>query len=116
MSPPRSFFATMASRLRRSRALHPSAGERGGVQALTGKSEPVVQVWGARARGLKGIFGVHSWIAVKPAGATEYTVYEVIGWRLRRTDTAVVVRARLPNYWLGTKADLYAEKRGAGVE
>src|SRR5687767_15933815 len=49
-------------------------------------SEPVVQVWGARTRGAKGIFGVHTWIAVKPQGATEYTVYEIIGWRLRWTD------------------------------
>jgi hypothetical protein len=112
MASPRSFFAVMASRLRRSRALQPG----GEAQALAAASEPVVQVWGARARGLKGIFGVHSWVAVKPGGAAEYTVYEVIGWRLRRSDTAVVVRNRPPNYWLGTAADLYAEKRGAGVD
>ena len=28
-------------------------------------SEPVVQVWGARTLGIKGLFGVHTWIAVK---------------------------------------------------
>jgi hypothetical protein len=118
MASPRSFLAVMTSRLRRSRALHPNAFERGcgGAHAVTTNSEPVVQVWGARARGFKGIFGVHSWIAVKPGGASEYTVYEVIGWRLRRTDTAVVVRNRPPNLWLGTEATLYAEKRGRGVE
>jgi Protein of unknown function (DUF3750) len=71
---------------------------------------------GARTRGFKGIFGVHSWIAVKPGGATEYTVYEVIGWRLRRTDTAVVLRNRSPNHWFGTEGKLYAEKRGVGVD
>jgi Protein of unknown function (DUF3750) len=81
-----------------------------------GASEPVVQVWGARTRGAKGIFGVHSWIAVKPSGATEFTVYEVIGWRVLRGDTAVVVRKRAPNHWFGAKAELYAEKRGAGVD
>jgi hypothetical protein len=79
-------------------------------------AEPVVQVWGARTRGPKGIFGVHSWVAVKPAGATEYTVYEVVGWRLRWTDTAVVVRNRAPNHWFGAEGELYAEKRGPGVE
>jgi hypothetical protein len=79
-------------------------------------AEPVVQVWGARTRGPKGIFGVHSWVAVKPAGATEYTVYEVVGWRLRWTDTAVVVRNRAPNHWFGAAGELYAEKRGPGVE
>ena len=79
-------------------------------------AEPVVQVWGARTRGPKGIFGVHSWVAVKPAGATDFTVYEVVGWRLRWTDTAVVVRNRAPNHWFGAEGELYAEKRGAGVE
>ena len=28
--------------------------------------EAVVQVWGARTLGFKGLFGVHTWIAVKP--------------------------------------------------
>src|SRR5947208_15476078 len=45
--------------------------------------EAVVQVYGARAVGPKGLFGVHTWIAVKPTDAAEWTVYEVIGWRLR---------------------------------
>lgn len=79
-------------------------------------SEPVVQVWGARTRGAKGIFGVHTWIAVRPRNETEYTVYEVVGWRLRWTDTAVVVRNRAPNHWFGAEGELYAEKRGAGVD
>ena len=81
-----------------------------------GAGEPVVQVWGARTQGAKGIFGIHSWIAVKPSGTTDYTVYEVIGWRRRRTDTAVVVRKRPPNRWFGTQGKLYAEKRGQGVD
>lgn len=79
-------------------------------------SEPVVQVWGARTRGAKGIFGVHTWIAVRPRNETEYTVYEVVGWRLRWADTAVVIRNRAPNHWFGAEGELYAEKRGAGVE
>ena len=118
MTSARSFLAVMTSRLRRSRALQPTTLQRGsgGAHPLAATSEPVVQVWGARARGFKGVFGVHSWIAVKPGGATEYTVYEVIGWRLRRTDTAVVVRTRAPNSWLGAEGALYAEKRGRGVD
>lgn len=79
-------------------------------------NEPVVQVWGARTRGAKGLFGVHTWIAVKAEGAREYTVYEVIGWRLRWTDSAVVARNRAPDSWFGAPGELYAEKRGAGVE
>ena len=83
---------------------------------FVGTREPVAQVWGARTRGVKGIFGIHSWIAVKPSGATEYTVYEVIGWRRRRPDTCVVVRKRPPNRWCGAQGKLYAEKRGAEVD
>ncbi len=78
--------------------------------------EPVVQVWGARTRGVKGLFGVHTWIAVKPEGAREYTVYEVVGWQLRWSDSVLVVRNRAPDRWFGTEGELYAEKRGAGVD
>ena len=79
-------------------------------------NEAVVQVWGARTLGIKGLFGVHTWIAVKPSGVPDYTVYEVIGWRLRWTDTALVARTRAPDRWFGSAGELYAEKRGAGVD
>ncbi len=63
--------------------------------------EAVVQVYGARTRGLKGLL----------------TVYEVIGWRLRYSDSAVVVRTRDPDgRWFGSEPELYAEKRGPGVD
>jgi hypothetical protein len=79
--------------------------------------EAVVQVYGARAVGAKGIFGVHTWVAVKPTDAPEWTVYEVIGWRLRWSDSAVVVRTRDPDgRWFGAEPELYAEKRGAGID
>jgi hypothetical protein len=79
-------------------------------------SEAIVQVWGARTRGVKGLFGVHTWIAVKPEGAPAYTVYEIIGWRLRWSDSALVVRNRNPDSWFGAPGELYAEKRGPGVD
>ena len=79
--------------------------------------EPVVQVYGARTLGVKGIFGVHTWVAVKPANAMSWTVYEIIGWRLRWSDSALVVRDRQPDApWFGAVPELYADKRGAGVE
>ena len=80
-------------------------------------SEAVVQVYGARTLGLKGLFGVHTWVAVKPTDATAWTVYEVIGWRLRYNDSAVVVRQRdADGRWFGAEPELYADKRGAGVD
>jgi hypothetical protein len=79
--------------------------------------EAVVQVYGARTVGAKGLFGVHTWVAVKPTGALEWTVYEVIGWRLRSTGNVVVVRNRAPDgRWFGELPELYADKRGAGVD
>ena len=79
--------------------------------------EAVVQVYGARAVGAKGLFGVHTWVAVKPSDADSWTVYEVIGWRLRWSESVVVVRNREPDgRWFGAEPELYAEKRGAGVE
>src|SRR6266700_8240790 len=79
--------------------------------------EAVVQVYAARVIGWRGVFGVHTWIAVKPAAAMDYTVYEIIGWRLRWQDTALVVRHRAPDArWFGSAPELVAERRGAGVD
>lgn len=80
-------------------------------------AEEIIQVYAARVTGWRGVFGVHTWIAVKPAAAAEYTVYEIIGWRLRSQDTALVVRHRAPDMrWFGSAPELVAEKRGPGVE
>ena len=78
--------------------------------------EAVVQVYAARVIGWRGVFGVHTWIAVKPAAASEYTVYEIIGWRLRWQDSALAVRHRAPDArWFGSVPELIAEKRGPGA-
>jgi hypothetical protein len=79
--------------------------------------EAVVQVYGARALRWRGYFGVHTWIAVKASDAPAYTVYEVIGWRLRWSDTALVVHQRAPDgRWFGNEPELLAERRGEGVD
>jgi hypothetical protein len=79
--------------------------------------EAVIQVYGARTLGVKGFFGVHTWVAVKPTDAKQWTVYEVMGWRLRYSDSAVVVSHRAPDgRWFGSEPELYADKRGEGVE
>ena len=62
--------------------------------------EAVVQVYAARAVRWRGYFGVHTWIAVKPAGAAQYTVHEVNGHRLRRNGSALVTSQRAADgYW-----------------
>ncbi|HEX5163563.1 MAG TPA: DUF3750 domain-containing protein [Steroidobacteraceae bacterium] len=79
--------------------------------------EAVVQVYSARATGWRGWFGVHTWIAVKPANATGFTVHEVNGWRLKRTGTAVVSSHRpADGRWYGNAPELLGDIRGPGVD
>jgi hypothetical protein len=80
-------------------------------------TEPIIQVYAARAYNWRGYFGVHTWIAVKPQDASRFTIYEVFGWRARRGGNAVVVSSREPNSrWYGAAPTLLAEVRGDGVE
>jgi len=79
--------------------------------------EAILQVYGARTYGWRGLFGVHTWVAVKPTDAKQWTVYEVIGWRLYYSDSALVVSHRAPDArWFGNEPEIYAEKRGPGVD
>ena len=80
-------------------------------------TEAIVQGYAARTVGWRGVFGVHTWFAVKPAAAKAYTVYEIIGWRLRWSESALAVRERVPDArWFGAEPELVAERRGAGVD
>jgi hypothetical protein len=75
--------------------------------------EPVVQVYFARALNWRGIFGVHTWIATKAANATEYTVHQVIGWRIYRDLPAVVSGPGIPDgRWFGNEPTLITDLRG----
>jgi hypothetical protein len=79
--------------------------------------EAVIQVYSARAVSWRGWFGVHTWIAVKPRDASEFTVHEVMGWRLKRNGTALVARNRpADGYWYGARPELLGDIRGSGVE
>ncbi len=79
--------------------------------------EAIVQVYAARAFGWRGAFSVHSWIATKRAGAPDYTVYQVIGWRKFYGRPALVVRPDAPDrYWYGSRPELLVEARGDGVD
>lgn len=75
--------------------------------------EAVVQVYGARTFGWRGAFAVHTWIAVKPAGAASYATYEVIGWRFWRDGNGLTRREGPPDrHWFGARPQIYAELRG----
>jgi hypothetical protein len=75
--------------------------------------EAIVQVYAARALNWRGIFGVHTWIATKPENANEYTVHQVIGWRLFRNLPAVQSAPGIPDgRWFGNEPTLLADLRG----
>jgi hypothetical protein len=79
--------------------------------------EAVIQVYAARAVGWKGVLGVHTWIARKRSGATEYVRYEVIGWGVDRGASALRVNRTGPdNYWFGSRPDLLVDLRGNRVD
>ena len=77
------------------------------------EAEAVVQVYAARALNWRGVFGVHTWIATKEAFATEYTVHQVIGWRVFRNLPAVISAPGVPDgRWFGNEPVLIADLRG----
>ena len=51
--------------------------------------EAVIQVFAAPAVSWRGIFSVHTWIAVKPTGAPRFTRYEVLGFGVANGAPAV---------------------------
>ena len=73
--------------------------------------EAVVQVYAAPTYGWRGIFAVHTWIAVKEADAPRYDRWEVMGW-----GRGHVVRHNYDgadHRWFGKEPRLLLEIRGA---
>jgi hypothetical protein len=79
--------------------------------------EAVIQVYAARAVAWRAAFAVHTWIAVKPAGAPRFTRYEVIGFGVSEGAPAVRVDRTGPdNYWFGARPDVILDRRGPEVD
>ncbi len=79
--------------------------------------DAVVQVYAARTVGWRGVLAVHSWVALKPAGAAAYTRYEVMGWGVASGAPALRVNRTGPdNYWFGCRPELLVDRRGEGVD
>jgi len=79
--------------------------------------EAIIQVYAARAVRWRGVFGVHTWIVLKPSGAPAYTRYEVVGFGVSRGAPAVRVNRTGPdNYWFGSRPERLLDLRGRGVD
>lgn len=69
--------------------------------------EAVIEVYAADAFSWRGWFAVHTWLAIKAQDAPEYTVYEVVGWRVDSGLPALrEYRTKTPDrYWYGAKPE-----------
>ncbi len=75
--------------------------------------EAIVQVYAARVFDWRGIFGVHTWIATKPAKAPYFTIHQVIDWQLSHGLPAVSSKPGIPDrYFGGNPPEIVAELRG----
>lgn len=71
------------------------------------QKQAVIEVYAADAFSWRGWFAVHTWIAVKQQDAADYTVYEVVGWRVKRGLPALhEYHTTTPDrYWYGAKPE-----------
>ncbi|RUO31105.1 DUF3750 domain-containing protein [Aliidiomarina soli] len=76
--------------------------------------QAVIEVYAADAYGWRGWFAVHTWIAIKPEQASEYTVYEVVGWGVDEGRSALrTYQTEIPDrYWYGARPDVLLTMQG----
>jgi uncharacterized protein YxeA len=75
--------------------------------------DAVIQAYSARAFNWRGAFGSHTWIAVKPKDAKEYTIYQVLGWRAYQNLEVVDIRQDIPDRnWFDQKPEIFLDIRG----
>ncbi|KGJ96048.1 DUF3750 domain-containing protein [Thalassotalea sp. ND16A] len=81
-------------------------------------SRAVIEIYAADAFSWRGWFAVHPWMAIKAVNAKEYTVYEVIGWRVKRGLPALrqYTTVTPDRYWYGSKPELLLSIKGEKAE
>lgn len=78
------------------------------------EKQAIIEVYAADAFSWRGWFAVHTWIAVKPENAATYTVYEVVGWRVKRGLPALrEYQTTTPDtYWYGARPEKILSMKG----
>ncbi|WP_448565307.1 DUF3750 domain-containing protein [Thalassotalea ganghwensis] len=82
------------------------------------EKQAVIEVYAADAFSWRGWFAVHTWIAVKGVADSHYTVYEVVGWRVRNGLPALhsYQTATPDRYWYGAKPEKILSIKGQQAE
>lgn len=80
--------------------------------------DAVIEFYAADAFSWRGWFAVHTWIALKEKGASEFTVYEVVGWRVNRGLPALrQYTTKTPDrFWYGAEPDKFHSLSGKQAE
>ena len=77
----------------------------------------VVQVYGAKVWGFRGRFAIHTWVATKQENADHYRIYQVIGWKLHRDQSALSISTGMPDKpWFRSPPILLHHRDGPGTE
>ena len=75
--------------------------------------EAVVQVYGARTFDWRGMFAIHTWIAVKPEGAKKYIIYQSLGWNYYYKKPYIEANVGVPDAsWFGQRPKVMLDLRG----
>ncbi|MGD9803910.1 MAG: DUF3750 domain-containing protein [Hyphomicrobiaceae bacterium] len=84
----------------------------GVLPAARSSPEAVVHVMAGRTGRWKGIFAHHTWLIVKPKGASAYSRYDVVGW-----GTALRTDAYPPDgRWFGNEPTILLTLRGDAAD
>lgn len=79
--------------------------------------DTIIRVYAARTWGTKGMFAVHSWIAMKQQGSDDWEVSQVIGWRQGIGGNVLWRERNVPiDSWWGKEATMLLELRGEEAE
>lgn len=76
-------------------------------------TDAVIQVYAARAFNWRGLFAVHTWIAIKAENANAFTVHQVLGWNKWSGHSVVDSRTDVPDRrWYAAEPTIVADLRG----
>lgn len=84
----------------------------GSLPPATAHPDARVLILSGRTGGWKGVVSVHSWIVIKPANATEWRRYDVVGW-----GNPVRTNGWAPDgRWYGNQPAVIADIKGRDAE